>query len=79
MGASRLNLRSLPLDRVLDGRVAEAFVGQQLVSTNLTSRDDLHFWVTESARANAEVDYLFPGSRGVFPIEVRAGATLPLP
>ncbi len=75
MGASHRDLRGLPLDRVLDGRVAEAFVGQQLVSTNITTRDDLHFWVTESARANAEVDYLWPGPGGVLPIEVKPGAT----
>ena len=75
MGASFLDVRQRPLDAVLDGRLAEAFVGQQLASTRRSSREELHFWVTESARANAEVDFLWPSAGGVIPVEVKAGAS----
>lgn len=66
--------RALPLSQVLDGRAAEIFVGQQLLSTAPGFPGDLFFWVSESATSNAEVDYLVPiGGRPV-PVEVKSAA-----
>lgn len=62
--------RADPL-RVLDGRAAEMFVGQQLRAHRLRDREPLRFWVRESPQANAEVDFLV----GDLPVEVKAGAS----
>lgn len=68
-------LRSEPIERILDGRVAEIFVGQQLQAGAAGSAEPLHFWVSESARGNAETDYLAIGPRFPVPVEVKAGAS----
>ncbi len=66
--------RGLPLAQVLDGRLAEIFVGQQLLAAAPGFPGELYFWVSESSNSNAEVDYLVPiGGRPV-PIEVKSGA-----
>lgn len=66
-------LRSSPVEQVLDGRVAESVVGQLLLSAHRRTDEPLHFWVRESARASAEVDYLVPTAGGLLPVEVKAG------
>ena len=73
-GISVDQARRLPLDTLLDGRVAEIFVGQEFLATRGTG-DDLHFWVRDSSRGNAEVDYLLEGDGIALPIEVKAGAS----
>jgi len=67
-------LLSSPIEQVLDGHIAEAVVGQLLVSAQRHSNDPLRFWVRESSRANAEVDYLVDASGTLLPVEVKAGA-----
>lgn len=73
VGTSFDDLRRLPLERLLDGRVAEMFVGQQLLTRAATDRDPLHFWVSESAQASAETDFLIPGDGFPVPVEVKSG------
>jgi hypothetical protein len=75
LGTPFEELRRQDLDRLLDGRVAEIFVGQQLLATRTTYPGELHFWVSESARANAEIDYLLAGPGEPVPVEVKAGAS----
>ncbi len=48
-------------------------VGQQLLATGADQLDRLHFWVSESSRGNAELDYLLPGHTEPVPVEVKAG------
>ncbi len=67
-------LRSLAVDQLLDGRAAEIFVGQQLLAARHPSAA-LHFWVSESSRSNAEVDYLLEGPGFPLPVEVKSGAS----
>ncbi len=57
----------------LEGDLAEMFVGQQLLSAYGRART-LHFWVSESARGNAEVDFLLEGRGSPVPVEVKSGA-----
>jgi len=66
--------RRLPLEGLLDGRLAEVFVGRELLASG-SGTDDLFFWVRDSSRGNAEVDYLLETSRGPVPVEVKAGAS----
>jgi uncharacterized protein len=68
-------LQTQPIEQLLDGRLAEIFVGQQLLTARPGGLESLHFWVTQSSRNNAEVDYLVAGQNGLIPVEVKAGAS----
>ena len=62
-------------ETLLEGRIAEAFVGVQLLAANPEQPRALSFWTREGqAKSNAEVDYLISGPEGVLPIEVKSGA-----
>lgn len=66
--------RRLPLEDLLDGRLAEIFVGLEFLTAQSTA-DDLFFWVRDSSRGNAEVDYLLETDDHVVPAEVKAGTS----
>ena len=74
MGTPLTELRGSRLDTLVDGRVAEIFVGQQLLSEQIRTDPPMHFWITESPSANAEIDYLIAGPAGTRAIEVKSGA-----
>lgn len=69
-GLSIDQARRLPLEDLLDGRLAEIFVGQELL-TSRSIADDLFFWVRDTSRGNAEVDYLLESDGGVVPSRSR--------
>ena len=73
VGVPVQTLLSSPVESVLQGRVAESVVGQLLLCADTTANANLHFWVRETSRANAEVDYLVSTSFGLVPVEVKAG------
>jgi predicted AAA+ superfamily ATPase len=73
-GVSIDQARRLPLEAVLDGRLAEIFVGLELLTSRSTA-DDLFFWVRDTSRGNAEIDYLLENDGGAVPVEVKAGAS----
>jgi len=73
-GVNVQTLEAADIESILDGRVAESVVGQLLLSGHRRTREDLFFWVRETARANAEVDYLVATRGGIVPVEVKAGA-----
>lgn len=56
------------------GLIAEHIVGQELLASNSSISNDLHFWVREKTNASAEVDYIFPYNGKVIPIEVKSGS-----
>ena len=69
------HLEEQAIETLIDGRLAEAFVGIQLLSAYPESHRQLSFWTREGkARSNAEVDYLVSTSGGVLPVEVKSGA-----
>jgi predicted AAA+ superfamily ATPase len=74
-GTGYESLRQEKLEKVLSGRNAEIFAGQQFVANEARRREPLHFWVSESSKANAEVDYLLPGPGYPLPVEIKAGAS----
>lgn len=73
IGVPLPELRGAPLDGLLDGRVAEIFVGQQVLARRMRDNPPLHFWVSEGA-GNAEIDYLVNGPTGILPVEVKSGS-----
>lgn len=61
---------------VLEGGLAEQFVGQELRCLGRTFKEHpLFYWHREEKNANAEVDYLWAYESNVIPLEVRAGAS----
>lgn len=74
MGTNVRQLRTRSLDKVLDGRLAEMFVGQQLLAGN-GQDEPVFFWVSESASGNAEVDFLATSTGIPTPVEVKSGAS----
>ncbi|MES1245791.1 MAG: AAA family ATPase [Acidobacteriota bacterium] len=74
MGSGFDTARSLALHQILDGRVAEIFVGQQLLASAPGFPGELFFWVSESSNNNAEVDYMIPVGGRPVPVEVKSAA-----
>lgn len=72
LGSGFETMRNLPLGQVLDGRIAEIFAGQQLLASSPGFPGELFFWVSESSRNNAEVDYLVPIGGQPVPVEVKS-------
>lgn len=68
-------VRTEPFERLLEGRLAEIFVGQQILSREDGRSEPPFFWVSEAPRGNAETDYLLAGPEGPIPVEVKAGAS----
>jgi len=76
LGLRTEDLERKPIEKILDGRIAEAFVGLQLLARNPRASRRLSFWAREGAGAQrAEVDYLVPHAGNMIPVEVKAGAT----
>ena len=69
------HLAGRAIETLMEGRLAEAFAGVQLLAASPEQSRRLCFWVREGhAKSNAEVDYLVPSLRGVLPVEVKSGA-----
>ncbi|MFC1571994.1 ATP-binding protein [Candidatus Eisenbacteria bacterium] len=75
MGATIEDLRFLPLEKLMDGRLAEIFAGLQLLASRPGRSEPLFFWVSESSRNSAEVDYLLPNEGKTVPLEVKSAAS----
>lgn len=59
---------------VNEGSLAEQFVGQHLLlRRGLHATPELHYWLREGKRANAEVDFVIEHGTQVVPVEVKAG------
>jgi len=68
-------LKGTNIESLLDGRVAEMFVGLQLLGQHTNQMRQLFFWTREGgANSNAEVDYIISNEGGGLPIEVKSGA-----
>jgi hypothetical protein len=59
---------------VNDGKLAEQFVGQEIVAyAKSYERPELYYWQREKRGSDAEVDYVIEVKSHVIPIEVKAG------
>jgi predicted AAA+ superfamily ATPase len=56
------------------GLIGEHIVGQELLASNFSISNDLHFWVREKTDSSAEIDYLFQHNGKLIPIEVKSGS-----
>lgn len=67
-------------DDLLDsyaGRLAEQFVGQQLLaeSSEASEAGELYCWIRAAKSSSAEVDYVIARGGQISPVEVKSGAT----
>ncbi len=59
---------------VIEGALAEQFVGQQLLCAGPAFEDpQLYYWAREARNANAEVDFVISRNQEILPVEVKAG------
>lgn len=56
------------------GIIAEHIVGQELLASNYSISNELHFWTRAKTDATAEVDYILPYKSKLIPIEVKSGS-----
>lgn len=56
------------------GIIAKHIVGQELLASNYSISNELHFWTREKTDATAEVDYILPYKSKLIPIEVKSGS-----
>ena len=69
-----LILQEKDLLNIYKGRLAEQFVGQELLVNNKGSENDkLYYWSRQKKSSSAEVDYLIVRNGKIYPIEVKSG------
>ncbi len=73
-GIQKELVRSINVESVHQGKVAEHIVGQELLTNSFSPLHELKFWTRENKDANAEVDYLYEYEDMLFPVEVKLGA-----
>jgi len=57
---------------IYEGALAEQFVGQEILSTDVSS---LYYWSRASKSSSAEVDYVVSKNGKIIPIEVKSGSS----
>ena len=62
------------INMVHRGIVAEHIIGQELLASNFSISNELHFWVREKTDSSAELDYIFQYKGKLIPIEVKSGS-----
>ncbi len=67
-------IREQLIDPFYRGGLLEAFVGQELLASDVYSRNPLFFWIREVKGASSELDFLVPVDQGIVPIEVKSGS-----
>ncbi len=53
-----------------NGKMAEQFVGQELIASN---RENLYYWSRDARSSSAETDYIIEKGQEIIPIEVKSG------
>ena len=65
-----------PLKLINKGRMAEVFVGMEIIRNSPPHlHPQLFYWHREAKSSNAEVDYVIQKGENIIPIEVKAGTT----
>ncbi|MDR1683363.1 MAG: AAA family ATPase [Candidatus Symbiothrix sp.] len=61
------------LNDVYHGKITEHIVGQELLSSNHSFLNSLHFWVRDKKQSEAEIDFMYPYNGAMLPVEVKSG------
>ena len=68
-----LKLESIPNQTVIEGVLAEQFIGQELVAGHHRKDRELYYWLRQKKVNNAELDYIVQKNTSILPIEVKSG------
>jgi len=55
------------------GKIAEHIVGQELLASNHSFLNSLHFWVRDKKQSEAEIDIMYPYNSAMIPVEIKSG------
>lgn len=61
------------LNALFEGQVLRHVIGQELLTHNVNTRNDLLFWVRDKAQSSAELDFILEFDGLVIPIVVKSG------
>ena len=61
------------LNDLYKGKITEHIVGQELLASNYSLLNSLHFWVRDKKQSEAEIDIMYPYHSTMIPVEVKAG------
>ena len=62
------------LQHINKGKIAEAFIGQELLAySSVSVQPSLYYWQRSSSGSMAEVDYVISLERNIIPVEVKGG------
>ena len=61
------------LNDLYRGKVTEHIVGQELLASNNSFLNTLHFWVRDKKQSEAEIDIMYPYNSTMIPVEVKSG------
>ncbi|MBN1902218.1 ATP-binding protein [Candidatus Sumerlaeota bacterium] len=62
----------IDLLKIYKGALAEQFAGQEFISAG---QEELYYWDREAKSSSAEVDFLLQKGGGIYPVEVKSGAS----
>lgn len=74
-GLQHVIIGSEDLSTIYKGTLIEHLVGQELLSFQNKTLDQLYFWVRHKKQSDAEVDFIYPYKGKLIPIEVKSGAS----
>jgi len=63
------------LNDLYRGKITEHIVGQELLASNYSFLNSLHFWVRDKKQSEAEIDIMYPYNSTMIPVEVKSGKT----
>ncbi|MCL2651244.1 MAG: AAA family ATPase [Candidatus Azobacteroides sp.] len=61
------------LNDLYKGKITEHIVGQELLASNYSFLNSLHFWVRDKKQSEAEIDIMYPYNSAMIPVEVKSG------
>jgi len=61
------------LNSMYKGKITEHIVGQELLASNYSFLNSLHFWVRDKNQSEAEIDIMYPYNSSMIPVEVKSG------
>ncbi len=69
-------LQSKNLLDIYEGKLAEQFVGQQLLSSSVEASEGkkLYCWIRPEKSSNAEIDYVIIRNGKIYPVEIKSGS-----
>lgn len=63
------------LNSVYRGKITEHIIGQEILASKRSSKNNPVFWVREKKGSSAEIDYLLNYNSKLVPVEVKSGKT----